>query len=149
MQISQVAEDDLEDLLPLMRAYCDFYRSSPSDAALLGVSRSLIGDPRCEGVQFLARGDAGEAIGFATVLWSWDTTLGGRIGVMSDLFVSARRRGEGAAEALIAACRERCRQRGVARLTWQTAPGNLRAQALYDRVGAVQEAWLEYWLATH
>jgi hypothetical protein len=35
--IRTAAEADLGDLLPLMRAYCDFYGVAPSDAALLGL----------------------------------------------------------------------------------------------------------------
>ncbi len=144
MQITDVTEQDLSELLPLMRAYCDFYRSTPSDEALLTMSRALIGDPDREGVQFLARGDHGAALGFATLFWSWETNAGGRIGVMNDLFVDAGWRGRGAAEALIAACRERCQNRGAVRLSWQTALDNHRAQAVYDRVGAVRERWLDY-----
>ena len=48
-------EEDLEDLLPLMRGYCDFYEVDPPDDGLLGVSRALIADPDGEGVQLLAR----------------------------------------------------------------------------------------------
>jgi GNAT superfamily N-acetyltransferase len=144
MKINDVTEQDLPDLLPLMRAYCDFYSSTPSDEALLALSQALIDDPGCEGVQFLARGDGGEAVGFATLFWTWETNAGGRIGVMNDLFVAPPLRGGGAAEALIAACRERCRRRGAVRLSWQTALDNHRAQAVYDRVGATRERWLDY-----
>jgi GNAT superfamily N-acetyltransferase len=148
MQIGTVTEEDLADLLPLMRAYCDFYESHPSDDALLALSRALIADPEHEGVQFLARGDGRGAIGFATLFWSWETNAGARIGVMNDLFVSPPWRGTGVADALIAACRDRCNDRGAARLTWQTAPDNRRAQAVYDRVGANREEWVDYWLDT-
>jgi RimJ/RimL family protein N-acetyltransferase len=146
MQIITVTEQDLGELLPLLRAYCDFYCASPDDTALLEISRSLIADPQREGEQFLARADDGTATGFATLFWCWETTLGGRIGVMNDLFVSPTWRGQGTAEALIAACRDCCQRLGAGRVTWQTAPDNLRAQAVYDRVGATREAWIDYWL---
>jgi ribosomal protein S18 acetylase RimI-like enzyme len=139
-----VAEGDLADLAPLMRAYCDFYRAAPSDEALLGLSRALLGDPEREGLQLIARGDDGNAVGFATIFWSWSTTAAGRIGIMHDLYVSPGARGLGVAERLIRACVERCTDRGAVRLEWQTAPDNLRAQAVYDRVGGVREAWLSY-----
>ncbi len=146
VEIGAVTEQDLADLLPLMRGYCDFYHSAPSDEALLTMVRALIDDPEREGVQFIARDDDGEAMGFATLFWTWETNCGGRIGVMNDLFVAAERRGQGAAEALIAACRERCKRRGALRLDWVTATDNLRAQAVYDRVGATREHWVDYWL---
>ena len=45
---------------------------------------------------------------------------------------------------LIEACAAACRQRGVDRLTWQTALDNATAQALYDSVGARRSRWLDY-----
>jgi GNAT superfamily N-acetyltransferase len=146
VEIRSVTEQDLADLLSLMRGYCDFYRSTPTDDALLTMSRALLGDPQREGVQFIARDEDGEAMGFATLFWTWETNCGGRIGVMNDLFVAPEWRGEGAADALIAACRERCKRRGALRLEWVTATDNLRAQAVYDRVGATREQWVDYWL---
>ena len=50
-----VGEDDLADLLPLLRGYCDFYEVAPSDEALLAMCRALIADPEREGVQLIAR----------------------------------------------------------------------------------------------
>jgi GNAT superfamily N-acetyltransferase len=143
--IERVTEVDLKALLPLMRAYCDFYEVSPSDEALLAMSQALIADPAREGVQLLARID-GRAVGFATVFWSWATTSAERIGVMNDLYVAPEGRGTGAAEALIQACRAECAARGAGKLTWQTAPDNERAMKVYDRVGATREQWVDYWL---
>ena len=148
--IAPVGERDLADLLALMRAYCDFYAVQPSDDALLAMSRALISDPEREGVQLIARGADGAALGFATVFWTWSTTRAARIGVMNDLFVAPEARGAAggrAGEALIAACAERCRARGAVALTWQTAIDNERAQALYDRIGARRSQWLDYDLA--
>jgi GNAT superfamily N-acetyltransferase len=136
---------DLDELLPLMRSYCDFYDVSPTDADLLALARALIDDPEREGVQLLARADS-VAVGFATLYWSWSTADASRIGVMNDLFVAEHARGGGVAEQLIDACRAECVRRGAHRLTWQTAPDNHRAQAVYDRVGATREQWVDYWL---
>ncbi len=63
MNITVVGEGDLDELLPLMRAYCDFYEVAPPDEDLLALSRALIADPEREGVQLIARDDGGEAIG--------------------------------------------------------------------------------------
>jgi GNAT superfamily N-acetyltransferase len=145
--ITRVTEADLGELLPLMRAYCDFYEVSPPDDALLALSRALIADPNCEGVQLIARNDDGEGVGFATVYWSWATTIAARIGVMNDLFVAPGARGSGAAEALIDACAEECRRHGAAELTWQTARDNARAQRVYERVGAQRSDWVDYSLS--
>jgi GNAT superfamily N-acetyltransferase len=142
--IAAVGEDDLDDLLPLLRAYCDFYAVAPSDADLLALSRSLIADPERDGIQLIARGPDGTGLGFATIFWTWSTTRAARIAIMNDLFVTPEARGLRLGEALIAACADRCRARGVTALTWQTAPDNTRAQALYDRIGARRSQWLDY-----
>ena len=143
--IATVTEADLDDLLPLMRGYCDFYEVAPSDEALLAMSRTLIGNPELEGVQLIARDDDGTAVGFATIFWTWQTLGASRLGVMNDLFVAEGARGGGHAEALIAECAERCRAHGATDLAWQTARTNLRAQAVYDRVGATRDdRWLDY-----
>jgi GNAT superfamily N-acetyltransferase len=143
--ISVAHEADLEELLPLMRAYCEFYEVSPGDEALLAMSRALIADPGREGVQLIARDpQSGEAIGFATIFWSWSTTAAARIGVMNDLYVAPAGRGSGVADELILACRSRCRERGAVRLEWQTAADNVRAQAVYERVGGERSEWVDY-----
>jgi GNAT superfamily N-acetyltransferase len=145
MTIDRVkTEADLADLLPLMRGYCDFYKSDPTDAALLAMSRTLVADPEHEGLQLIARDDSGRPIGFATIFWTWSTNAAARVGTMNDLFVTEAARGTGAADALIRACLERCRERGAIKLEWQTALDNHRAQAVYARVGGKREQWLDY-----
>ena len=148
MRIDAVTEADLADLLPLVRGYCDFYGSSPTDDALLAMSRALLADPEREGVQLLARDDGGAPIGFATIFWTWSTNSAARVGTMNDLFVTDAARGGGVADALIEACADRCRERGAVRLEWQTALDNKRAQAVYERVGGKREQWLDYSLPT-
>ncbi len=143
--ITTVTDADLPELLLLMRGYCDFYEVDPSEDTLLAMSRMLIDDPELEGTQLLARDDEGRAVGFATIFWTWSTLSASRLGVMNDLFVVSDARGGGHADALIAACVDRCRERGATELAWQTAKTNLRAQALYERVGATRdERWLDY-----
>ena len=146
--IEIVTEADLSDLLLLMRGYCEFYEVDPSDEALLAMSRTLIADPEREGLQLIARAEDGSAVGFATIFWTWSTLSASRIAVMNDIFLSPDARGSGAAAELIEACADRCRERDVVELNWQTAHDNVRAQKLYDRVGAQRdERWLDYSLS--
>jgi GNAT superfamily N-acetyltransferase len=141
--IARVTHVDLIDLLPLMRAYCEFYETAPRDDRLIALSRTLLQDPS-EGVQFIARDEHGAALGFATVYWSWDTTEAMRIGIMYDLYVVAESRGGGIGRDLIEACRGACRTKGAAKLAWQTAPDNTAAQRLYDSTGAESSLWKSY-----
>jgi GNAT superfamily N-acetyltransferase len=147
VQITVVGSADLPELLPLMRAYCDFYQVAPGDQALLELSQALLADPQREGLQLLARDDTGRAVGFATLFWTWQTLAAARVGVMNDLYVAAEARGTGVANELIAACLARCREHGATQLVWQTAVDNHRAQAVYERIGATRdERWLDYQL---
>src|SRR5262249_59870242 len=128
------------------RGRCAFYECEASGEQLLALGRALIADPGRDGVQLLAR-NGGEAVGFATIYWSWATTIASRIGVMNDLFVAPAARGTGAAEQLIHACIDECRKHGAAEPTWQTAPAHHRAQRVYDRVGATRSQWVDYSLS--
>lgn len=143
LTITSVGESDLADLMPLMRGYCDFYRVDPTDADLTAMMRALIADPR-EGVQLIARDEAGAAVGFATVFWTWQTLYAARVGVLNDLFVTEQARGIGAGRALISRCLDLCRERGAQKLVWETAPDNVTAQRLYDGIGAEKSSWLTY-----
>jgi GNAT superfamily N-acetyltransferase len=144
LSIARVGAADLDELMGLLRGYCDFYEVSPAESDLLALARALIDDPQHEGLQLIARDGEGRAVGFATVYWSWSTTAACRIGVMNDLFVAEDARGRGVADRLIEACRDECVEHGARELTWQTAPDNLRAQTVYDRVGATREQWVDY-----
>ncbi|MGB2850205.1 MAG: GNAT family N-acetyltransferase [Solirubrobacterales bacterium] len=141
--ISKVTEIDLSELLPMMRAYCEFYETNPRDDRLVALSKALLGDPG-EGVQYIARGEDRAALGFATVFWSWDTTEAVRTGIMHDLFVVPEARGRAVGRKLIEACRGACRKRGVGKLVWETAPDNETAQRLYDSTGAESSLWKIY-----
>lgn len=142
--VTRVATTDVDELVPLMRAYCHFYAVSVADDEMRALAMALIADPDNEGVQLLARDSDGHGAGFATVFWSWSTVNACRIGVMNDLFVAEDARGRGVAEQLVAACRAECARRGAKRLVWQTAPENRRARAVYDRIGAGAATWVEY-----
>ena len=146
MDIEPVTERDIDELLPLMQAYCDFYEAAPSDDELTGMVLELLEEPEVEGVQLIARDEDGRAVGFATIFWSWSTLQARRIAVMNDLFVAPEARGSGAAEALIEACRAEARARDAVRLAWQTATTNERAQRVYERVGAERAEWIDYGL---
>lgn len=148
MRIELVAEADLAELLPLMRAYCDFYEVDPSDERLEAVARALIADPVHEGIQLIARGDDGEALGFATIFWYWQTLSAGRAALMNDLFVTPGARGRGVGRVLVEECRRRAGEHGADHLVWETAPDNETAQRLYRSFGAREERWISYSLDT-
>ena len=148
MKIGLVREPDLGDLLPMMRAYCDFYEVAPGDADLDVLARALIADPDGEGIQLIARDEGGESLGFATLYWTWQTLTAARAGVMNDLFVVPESRGQGVGRALIEECRRCAREHGAAELVWETTPDNEASQRLYDSLEADKSRWIYYALKT-
>jgi GNAT superfamily N-acetyltransferase len=142
--ISLVTAADLDELAVLMRAYCEFYETEPLEFELRQLCEALLADPDGEGIQLIARGQSGDAVGFATIYWSWSTLDACRLAIMNDLFVDERARGTGLADALIGVCADQAREHDCKRLGWQTAKDNYRAQAVYDRVGASRSEWLDY-----
>ena len=142
VEIRPAREDEIEEMLPLIRAYCEFYETEPNDDGLRQMFRTLINDPS-QGAVFIARAD-GKAVGFATLDWKWSSLKGARIGYLEDLFVDPGARGKGIADALIEVCAGRCRELGMPAMSWQTAPDNHRAQQVYDRTGADSDTYLEY-----
>jgi GNAT superfamily N-acetyltransferase len=143
MEVRPAAENDIPALMPLIRGYCEFYKSDPPDAGLDEMARALIASTDDQGMLLVADED-GEVIGFAAVGWKWSSLRGARIAVLEDLFVAPEARGKGAADALIEASASRARANGAPVITWLTAPDNHRAQAVYDRVGGKSAAFLEY-----
>ena len=147
-RIEPVTEQDLGELLPLVRGYCEFYGTAPSDDALVALSRHLIAHPE-DGVQVLARDDEGSAVGFATVYWTWRTMHAARIAVLEDVFVSTDARSGGVAAELIRDALARAREHGAIQLEWQTAKTNERARRAYARLGAEpDDHWLDYSVPT-
>src|ERR1700752_1165540 len=114
---------DVSDLLPMLRAYCDFYQVDPSDDRLRALVAALIDDPS-EGLQLIARDADGTPQGFATIYWTWQTLYRARVGVLNALFVKPESRGSGTGRALIERSLELCRERGAEKLVWETAPDN-------------------------
>jgi GNAT superfamily N-acetyltransferase len=146
LTVTQVVEADVADLVPSMLAYARFYGADPSTDDLTAMALAFIATGT--GTQLIARDASGEALGHATVLWSWDTTLAQPLAVMEDLFVTAQARGRGVGAALIEACRQLAADRGMHWLAWETAPDNDTAQRLYDGLGAKRDTWYAYRLST-
>lgn len=153
LTIDIVGAADVPELMPMLRAYCDFYHVNPTDERLRALASALIADPS-EGLQLIARDSPAEndgaphvrgtPLGFATIYWTWQTLYAARVGVLNDLFVTPASRGSGAGRALIERCRDLCRERGAEKLVWETALDNTTAQRLYDGIGAEKSTWLTY-----
>jgi ribosomal protein S18 acetylase RimI-like enzyme len=141
--IRPATEHDVPALMPLLRGYCEFYQSNPSDEGLERMARAVIASPDDEAFLLVAE-DGDGVVGFSACGWKWSSLRGARIVVMEDLFVAASARGRGHADALIEATAKVARRHGAPVVTWLTAPDNRRAQAVYERLGGRSEPFLEY-----
>ena len=130
---------DVGDLVPMLADYCTFYRVDPGRERLEALVRELLERPE-EGGQLIAHDEDREATAFATFYWTWNTLVADRVAVLHDLFVRPEHRGHGVGRALIDACLDVARERGVARLMWNTEPGNATAQRLYDSLPGVERS---------
>jgi GNAT superfamily N-acetyltransferase len=147
VSVRSASTDDLPAVLPLVRAYCEFYETTPEQAPDEGLDemcRALIAAPDSEGLLLVAEDDEGAVVGFAACGWKWSSLRAARVVVLEDLFVIPDARGGGHGRNLIAACAERARENGAAAMEWVTATDNARAQAVYDSVGAEADDWRAY-----
>ena len=145
--ISTATEADLGDVLPLFAAYQAFYtgNAQPDEKNGAFLTRFVSGDA---GRLLVARDDeTNEAVGFATLYWTFSSTIAEEHVLMNDLFVSEQARGQNVGFALIEAARDVARERGSRTLSWETALDNRTAQRLYERTGADRYVWFEYDLA--
>ncbi|MCM2679022.1 GNAT family N-acetyltransferase [Echinimonas agarilytica] len=141
--IEPVSSNNIDQVLPLIRLYQAFYHVKvvcDSDNRKF-FSQFDIDNPL--GCLFVARDDE-QVIGFATVYFSFSSTLIQKVAVMNDLFVVPDYRGHGKGRELIEHCRYFARQRGAGRLQWVTAPDNRQAQQLYDATPARKSVWNFY-----
>ena len=141
--IEEVSETNLEELLPLIRAYQEFYNVSEISDKKNHEFFSQFGPHAGAGCQFLYRID-GEATAFATVYFSFASTITSKVGVLNDLYTAPSYRGKGIGRKLIEHCRDFAIQKGASRLQWTTALDNTQAQKLYDSMETNKSTWHFY-----
>ena len=141
--IEVVSKSNLSELLPLIRAYQEFYKVPDISDTKNEEFFSQFGESETTGCQFLYRED-GNVIGFATVYFCFASTIPAKVAVLNDLYTLPGARGKGIGRQLIEHCRRYALTHGAARLEWATAPDNARAQRLYDSLEANKSTWYFY-----
>ena len=141
--IETVSHNNLDDVLPLIRAYQAFYQVADIDDARNREFFSRFGKNSEQGCQFLYR-QGERVVGFATVYFSFASTITAKVAVLNDLYTEPDCRGQGIGKQLIEHCRQYAAEQGAARLQWVTAPDNTQAQALYDALDTRKSSWLFY-----
>lgn len=141
--IEAVSQQNIKDVLPLIRAYQAFYNVANISDNKNEVFFGQFGESNPAGCQFIYR-DNGIVVGFATVYFSYASSITSKVAVLNDLFTTPEARGKGVGRALIEYCRQIASESGAARLQWVTAPENEAAQKLYDSMNTNKSNWHFY-----
>lgn len=141
--IEIVSEENLNEVLPLIRQYQEFYKVADISDSRNKEFFSQFGENNPSGCQFLYR-QGNSVVGFATVYFTHSSTLPAKVAVLNDLFTIPEMRGNGIGRKLIEHCRNYAEENGAARLQWITASDNKQAQSLYESMGTNKSAWFLY-----
>jgi GNAT superfamily N-acetyltransferase len=143
LEISPIAPEELDALLPLIAAYQRFYEVEEiNDERNRAFFRRFLA-PSQDGLLLGARSE-GRILGYACLYWHFSSLEAMETVLLNDLFVTEEARGRGVGRALIEATAEIARERGAPYVEWSTAPDNRTAQRLYDTTGANRAEWVSY-----
>ena len=138
--IEPIAQHNLDEVLPLIRQYQEFYQVQSIDDVRNKEFFSQFGEFSDKGCQFGYRQN-GKLVAFSTVYFSYASTMTSKVAILSDLYTMSDYRRLGIGKALIEHCAKYGKSHGAARLQWVTAPSNNIAQSLYRSIGAKQSFW--------
>lgn len=137
MIVTQASPEDLREVAGLFDAYRQFYHYPPDP----DLARQFLAErmEKGESVIFLARDEAGKALGFVQLYPSFSSTLAGRVWILYDLFVTPGARRMGVGRALMERAARLGRETGAVEINLATATDNLGAQALYESLGYTRD----------
>jgi len=143
-EIRQAEEDDVPEILELIKALAEFENLSDEVVAteeLLKITLFGINSPAEVQIAF----DKNKTLGFALYFRSFSTLLG-RPGIyLEDLYVRENARGKGVGEALLRRLAQRTREIGGGRLEWAVLNWNEPAIGFYQKMGAAPlDEWTTY-----
>jgi len=140
--IEEVTHENIDEVLPLIRKYQEFYGSPyiADEKNRVFFSQFINSD---QGVLYIYRYD-GKAIGFSTIYNGFSSTRAETVAILNDLYVLPEFRGRGYGKQLVDHAVKAAKARGYSRLQWLTAQDNDKAQKLYKEVGAIKGSWFFY-----
>ncbi len=138
--IEDIKEKNIDEVLPLIRKYQEFYKVVSVDDTKNREFFLQFGLDSDKGCQFGCRMDD-KLVGFATVYFSYVSSTISKVAVMNDLYVLPEYRRKGIGRELVKQCAKYAKTHGASRLQWLTAPDNRVAQELYRSLGAKQSSW--------
>ena len=145
--IEPINANNLNEVLPLIRRYQEFYQVENIDDDKNKEFFAQFGESSSKGCLFGYRLNGG-LVAFATVYFSYASSITSKVGVMNDLFTSKKCRQQGIGKKLIVHCQQYAKENGAVRLQWVTAASNVTAQSVYKSLGAKQSTWEFFTYAT-
>ena len=141
--IEPVSKNNFHEVLPLIRKYQEFYKVFAISDEKNSEFFSQFGESNSSGCQFIYR-ESTKVIGFATLYFSFASTIAAKVAVLNDLYTLPNYRGKGIGRQLVEYCRVYALKNEAARLQWVTAPDNEQAQRLYDSMNTGKSTWHFY-----
>ncbi len=134
--IRQATLADQNDILSLLRSYCDEANAPQTDEHLLaGLVPLLSENPH--GVVLVAEKE--KIAGYAILTWGWGIESGGQEALVDEMLVMPGMRGQGIGEKLLQACLARAKQHGVKVVFLETEKDNPKSRKLYSKLGFEEE----------
>ena len=145
--IEIVSEKNIDEVLPLISQYQKFYNATEISDAKNREFFSQFGEKNPAGCLFVFR-EKSKIVCFATVYFTFASTIVSKVAVLNDLYTLPGYRGKGIGRQLVEHCRIFSSKRGAKRLQWVTAPDNVPAQKLYDSLNTSRSTWCFYTYST-
>lgn len=141
--IEKVTTNNFDEVLPLIKAYQEFYGVTDIDEAK---NRNHFGrfiEDNTRGMLFILKHEE-KAIGFVTIYFGFSSVRAEEVGILNDLYVLPDYRGEGHGKTLIYHAIETVKNTGINRIQWLTAKNNEIARKTYDSFNANKSEWYVY-----
>jgi len=142
LTVTRLSEQDRAQWQTLYHGYAEFYRM-PMNDQILDTVWGWIHDESNPFFGLIAKGEAGNALGFMHCRQMASPLRGALVGFLDDLFVTPDARGHGVVDALFDSLAELARRQGWPFVRWITADDNHRGRAVYDRL-ADKTSWVTY-----
>lgn len=133
MQCRRAGPDDLEELVPLIRAYWEYDGIAFEESAVRRGLVQLLADVALGGA-FLVDVD-GDRAGYFILTFGFDLEFGGRHAWITDLFLQERHRGRGLGRELFRFIDDMLRREGITMIELVVEHDNVEARAFYEKLG--------------
>lgn len=138
--IEDISSKNIDEVLALIRKYQEFYKVEHIDDNKNKEFFSKFGIDTDLGCLFGFRKD-NKLVAFATVYFTYASSIISKVAVMNDLYTLEEYRGNGIAKSLIQHCERYAKTKDAVRLQWMTANDNEVAKAVYKSLDVKQSSW--------